>query len=168
LARPGHCPELFKKELQVSEEKVEELLEEGAEAPDIASELQELGRQLAAATKAVLAGPEAQELKVQLRRGLESLEKSVNKVAAQARETTVGQKVESGVSGATATLKERRVLETMAESVATALRTVNKSLGQAVEKAQARAEEAEKSAPQQIEIVGPEEEAPAEAGEGEE
>jgi hypothetical protein len=152
----------------MSEEKVEELVEEQAEAPgeesatsqDIASELQELGRQLAAATKAVMEGPEAQELKTQLQRGLESLGKSVNKVAAQARETTVGKKVESGVSGATATLRERRVLETMADSVATALRTVNESLGQAVEKAQVRAEEAKakKAAPQQIEIVGSEEE----------
>jgi hypothetical protein len=145
------------------EEQVEALAEEGAARPDIAAELQQLGQQLAAATKAVLEGPEAQEFKGQLQRGLESLEKSVNKLVAQARETPVGQKVESGVSEAAATMKERRVLETLAESVASALQTVNRSLGQAVEKAQTRAEEAKaKSAPQQIEILEAEEEPDAE------
>ncbi len=145
------------------EEQVEALAEEGAARPDIAAELHQLGQQLAAATKAVLEGPEAQELKGQLQRGLESLEKSVNKLVAQARETSVGQKVESGVSEAAATMKERRVLETLAESVASALQTVNRSLGQAVEKAQTRAEEAKaKSAPQQIEILEAEEEPDAE------
>lgn len=147
----------------MSEEKVETTIEEQVEAvateeapkANIASELQELGRQLAAATKAVLEGPEAQELKVQLQHGLESLEKSVSKVATQARETPVGQKVESGVSEVASTVKERRMLESLADSVASALQTVNQSLGQAVEKAQTRAEEAKtkKSLPQQIEIV---------------
>jgi hypothetical protein len=152
----------------MSEEKIETMIEEQVEAaaadeatkPDIAAELQELGRQLAAATKAVLEGPEAQELKTQLQHGLESLQKSVDKVATQARETPVGQKVESGVSEVTSTVKERRMLESLAESVAGALQTVNQSLGQAVEKAQTRADEAKtkKALPQQIEIVETEDE----------
>jgi hypothetical protein len=157
----------------MSEEQVtHQTPEEGAEAPaeeqavskpDVAAELQELGQQLAAATKAVLESPEAQELRTQLQRGLESLEKSVNQLVGQARETKVGQRVESGVSEATSTVRERRMLETLAESVASALHTLNQSLGQAVEKAEARAEEAKtkRLPPQQIEVVEAEEEAPA-------
>lgn len=155
----------------MSEEKVETTVEEQVEAPaeeeapksDIASELQALGHQLAAATKAVLESPEAQEVGGQLRQGLESLQKSVNQLVTQARETKVGQKVEGGVSEATTSLKERRVLETLADSVTTALHAVNQTLGQAVEKAEQRAEKAKakKAVPQQIEIVEAEEEAPA-------
>lgn len=149
----------------MSEEKttLETPVEEGTEAPfeekksqNIATELQEFGHQLAAATKAVMESPEAQEAKVQLQRGLESLGKTVNQLAAQARETKVGQKVESGVSEASATLKEKRVFETLSESVASALHTVNQTLGQAVEKTEQRTKT--KSAPRQIEIVEGEEE----------
>jgi len=84
---------------------------------------------------------------------LESLSKSVDQLAKQARETQVGQKVESGVSEAATTLKERHVLETLAESIANALQTVNQSLAQGVEKAHKRAEEAKakKAEPPQIE-----------------
>ena len=127
--------------------------------PDIGRELQELGRQLTEATKAVLESPEAQEVGVQLRRGLESLEKTMNQLASQARDTKIGQKVESGVGDAAVNVKDRGMLDTLAETVATALQTVNQTLGQAVGKAQARAEEgkARRSAPQQIEIVGDDE-----------
>ena len=148
----------------MSEEKIETPLEEQTEAtseegagpkPDIAGELQEFGRQLAAATKALMESPEAQEFKTQLQKGLDSLSNSVNKMAKQARETEVGQKVESGVTEVSTTMKERRVFETIGESVASALKTVNQSLGQVAEKAEKRAEaaRAKKSAPQQIEIV---------------
>jgi len=99
-----------------------------------------------------LESPEAQQFKTQLQQGLESLSKSIDKLAAQARETQVGKKVESGVSEAASTMKERRVLETLAESVATALQTVNQSLAREVEKVQSRAEKA-KSGSQQIEAV---------------
>ena len=128
--------------------------------PDIGRELQELGRQLTEATKAVLESPEAQEVGVQLRRGLESLEKTMNQLASQTRESKIGQKVESGVGDAAANVNDRGMLDTLAETVATALQTVNQTLGQAVGKAQTRAEEvkAGQSAPQQIEIVGVEEE----------
>jgi len=149
---------------QAVEEETKAVAEE-KETRDIATELQEFGRNLADATKAVLESPEAQEAKVQLQRGLESLGKTVNKLTDQARETKVGQKVESGVSDASAGLKERRVLETLSESVASALHTVNQSVGQAVEKAHTRAEEAKvkKAEPQQIEIVEAEQET-ADAG----
>ncbi len=131
---------------------------------DIAGELQEFGHQLTAATKAVLASPEAQEAKTQLQKGLESLSKTVNQLADQARETKVGQKVEGGVSDASASLKEKRVFETLTESIGKALQTVNQTLGQAVEKTEKRTEA--KSTPQQIEVVGSEEEeSPAEAQE---
>jgi hypothetical protein len=164
---------------QTPAEEVAEAPTEGQETPkpDVAAELQELGHQLAAATKAVLESPEAQEFKTQLQRGLESLEKSVNQLVGQARETKVGQKVESGVgkvesgvSEAASTVKERRMLETLAESVATALQTVNRSLGQAVEKAEVRAEEAKakRLPPQQIAVVGAEGEAPDEPESSEE
>ena len=137
-----------------------ELKEQAAEGegtkPNIANELQDLGRNLTAATKAVLESPEAREFGSQLQRGLTALDKSVHQLVDQARETPVGQKVEGGVSEATGAVKERHILETLAESVATALHTVNLALGQAVEKAQARAQE-EKSAPQQIEVVDDEE-----------
>lgn len=164
----------------MSEERVETPLEEGSEAPaeepavasaesetpkpDIAKELQNLGHQLTTATSAVLESPEAQEVGAQLQRGLESLQKAVNQLVGQARETKVGRKVESGVSEATTSIKERGVLESLTESVASALQSVNQTLGQAAEKAQARAEEAKakKSAPQQIEIVEGEEETPGE------
>ena len=166
----------------MSEEKMEMSVEEEAQVEakepakgevtgtNIANELQELGHQLTAATKAVLEGPEAQQVGVQLQRGLESLQKAVNQLVTQARETKVGKKVESGVSEAATTVKERGMLESLAESVASALQTVNQALGQAVDKAQARAEEtkAKKSAHQQIEVVEAEEEAPAEPEAGEE
>ncbi|MGD9100640.1 MAG: hypothetical protein PVF45_09190 [Anaerolineae bacterium] len=141
-------------EENIAVETPEEETKEEAPQPDIANELQEFGHQLAAATKAVLASPEAQEAKVQLQRGLDSLSKTVNQLADQARETKVGQKVESGVSEASATLKEKRVLETLADSVAGALQAVNKAMGQAVEKAEKRTEaKAVKKGPQQIEVV---------------
>lgn len=160
----------------MSEEKVEMPVEEqGAEqveAPaeteetksNVASELQELGRQLTAATKAALESPEAQELGAQLHRGLESLGKTVNQLVVQVRESKIGQTVEGGVSDAATSVKDRRIFETLAESVTTALSTVNQALGQAVEKAQVRAEEAKmkRSAPQQIAVVGAGEEEPAE------
>ena len=156
----------------MSEEKVEVPLTEEAGAsleapvekqtakPDMGHELQELGRQLTAATKAVLESPEAKEVGVQLHRGLESLEKTMNQLVSQVRETKIGQKVESGVGDAAATAKDRGVLDTLAGTVATALQTVNQTLGQAVGKAQTRTEEAKakQSAPQQIEIVDVEEE----------
>lgn len=148
-------------DLPVTEE-TEASAEVSAEAqkPDIGRELQDLGRQLTAATKAVLESPEAQEAGVQLRRGLESLEKTMNQLASQARETKLGQKVETGVGDAAAGVRDRGVLDTVAETVATALQTLNQTLGQAVEKAQTRADEAKarQSAPQQIEIVDVEEE----------
>jgi hypothetical protein len=138
-------------------ETPEEETKEEAPQPDIAAELQEFGHQLAAATKAVFASPEAQEAKTQLQRGLDSLSKTVNQLADQARETKVGQKVESGVSEASATLKEKRVLETLADSVAGALQAVNKAMGQAVEKAEKRTEtKSAKKGPKQIEVVGTE------------
>jgi hypothetical protein len=155
---------------QPSEESVEEVA--GAEAEDekpklnIAEELQQLGRNLTTGTKAVLDSPEAQEVNTQLHKGLESLEKTVGQLVKQARESAVGQKVESGVGDATAVVKERGLLETLADSFASALHTVNATLEQTVDKAQARArEEAEKkSAPQPIEVVGAEEEeAPSES-----
>ncbi len=153
----------------MSEEKVEGQVQEPVEASgeevapkaEIGNELKELGHQLSAATKAVLESPEAQQFKTQLQQGLESLSKSIDKLADQARETQVGKKVESGVTEAASTMKERRVLETLAESVATALHTVNQSLAREVEKVQARAEKAQ-SGPQQIEIVE-DQEAPAES-----
>ena len=157
----------------MSEEKVEEQVEESVEAPskvsveemvskpEIGNELKELGHQLSAATKAVLESPEAQQFRTQLQQGLESLSKSIDKLSNQARETQVGKKVESGVTEAASTMKERRVLETLAESVATALQTVNQSLAREVEKVQSRAEKA-KSEPQKIEIVE-DQEAPAES-----
>jgi hypothetical protein len=161
--------------MQMSEEQVEMPMEEGVEAPaeehtvelteskeaqpNIADELHDLGRNLAAATKAALESPEAQELGTQFHRGLESLEKSVHQVVAQVRETRVGQQIEDGVSEATTVVRDRGLLETLSESIATALHTVNKTLEQAVEKAQARTEEAKahKRAPQQIEVVKAEE-----------
>ncbi len=148
------------------EEAVTEAPAEEADAPkaDIAGELQEFGHQLAAATKAVFSSPEAQEAKSQLQRGLESLSKTVNQLSDQARETKVGQKVESGVSDASAGLKEKRVFETLAETISSALQTVNQTLGQAVEKTEQRTKT--KTEPQQIEVVvDEEEEAPAEAEE---
>jgi hypothetical protein len=152
----------------MSEEKVEMPAEEPAVEPaesrtskgNIGNELQQLGRNLTAATKAVLESPEAHEVGGQLQKGLESLEKTVHQLAKQARETPVGQKVESGVSEAATTVKERGFLETLAESFAGALHTVNKTLEQAVDKAQTRAQQAaaKESEPQHIEVVGPEEE----------
>jgi hypothetical protein len=145
----------------MSEEKeqletpVEEEMTEASTA-DIAGELQEFGHQLAAATKALFASPEAQEAKAQLQKGLESLGKTVNQLSDHARETKVGQKVESGVSDASASLKEKRVFETLAETITKALNTVNQTLGQAVEKTEKRTEA--KAAPQQIEVVVDEEE----------
>lgn len=161
------------------EEPTEELVEEvaGAEAEDekpkvnIADELQQLGRNLTAGTKTVLDSPEAQEVNTQLHKGLESLEKTVGQLVKQARESTVGQKVESGVGDATTVVKERGFLETLAGSFASALHTVNVTLEQAVDKAQTRAQEEaeERSAPQPIEVVGAEEEeTPAEAEASEE
>lgn len=160
----------------MSEEKLETPVEEPeapaegeTPTPNVTTELQELGRQLTAATRAVFESPEAQELGGQMRKGLESLQKTVNQLVTHARETRVGQTVESGVSEASTSVKERRVLESLTESVATALQTVNQSLGQAVEKAQTRAEEAKakKAEPQQIEVVGAEEEAAVEPEQGE-
>lgn len=182
MGEAGQRPEItYVWRYQMSEEKLETPVEEPeapaegeTPTPNITTELQELGRQLAAATKAVFESPEAQELGGQVRKGLESLEKTVNQLVTQARETRVGQtvesgvsRVESGVSDAAASVKERRVLESLTESVTTALQTVNQSLGQAVEKAQTRAEEAKakKTEPQQIEVVGAEEEAATEPGE---
>jgi hypothetical protein len=57
------------------------------------------------------------------------------------------------------------VFETLADSFATALHTLNQTLGQAVDKAEARAEQAKaKTAePQPIEIVETKEEAPTES-----
>lgn len=170
----------------MSEEKVEMPLEEGAETvieeqavvpaesegakPNIAHELQELGKQLTTATKAVLESPEAQDVGAQLQRGLESLEKAVSQLVGQARETKVGKKMESSVSEAATTVKDRGMLDTLAESVAGALQTVNQTLGQTVEKAQTRTKEAKakRSAPQQIEVVATEEQAAAEPESGEE
>lgn len=159
----------------MSEEKLEMPLEEESQVPaeeaadtsaegetpkaNVADELQQLGRNLAAATKAVLEGPEAKEFAGQLQRGLSALDKSVHELADQARDTTVGQKVESGVGDATTAVKDRHVLETLAGTFASALHTVNQTLGQAVEKAQARAEGSEQpSGPQQIEVVEEEQE----------
>jgi hypothetical protein len=118
---------------------------------------------LTAATKAVLDSPEARELGAQLQHGLEALEKTVGQLVGQARETKIGQRMESSVGEAAASVKERGVLDTLVESVATALHTVNQNLSQAVEKAQSRAEEAKtkRSTPQQIEIVTGETECPA-------
>jgi hypothetical protein len=150
------------------EEDVQTTTEEAAgeevTSANIGDELQNLGRNLAAATKAVFESPEAKELGAQLQHGLESLEKSVHQMMTHARESKVGRQVESGVSEAATTVKERGVLETLSESVSGALHTVNVSIEQAVEKAHARAEEAEaeKSGPQQIEVVEAEEELPAE------
>jgi hypothetical protein len=149
------------------EEEVQEQGEESAEEPvegeattlNVADELQHLGRNLAAATREAMESPEAQEFGSQLQRGLSSLEKSVHQVANQARDTKVGQKVETGVSEASTSVKERGLLESLAESVAHALHTVNQSLEQAVDKAHTRAEEAkaEKVGPQPIEVVEAEE-----------
>jgi len=152
----------------MSEEKTELPMEEDAQAPteearpNVGDELQDLGRHLTDATRAVLESPEAKELGAQLQRGLESLQSAVNQLLGQARETKVGKTVESGVSEAATSVKDRRVLETLGESVASALHTVNRSLGQAVEKVETRSKEAQKPAPQQIEIVAGEEEALAE------
>jgi len=143
--------------LQVPAEEQKPLEGEGAKS-NIINEFQELGRHLAAMTKAVLESPEAQDAATQVRKGLESLEKTVSQLATQARETKVGQKVEAGMSEVTATVKERHVFETLGDTVAGALRTVNQTLGQAVEKAEQHAE-TKRSAPQQIEVV---EENPAE------
>ena len=159
----------------MSEEKLEMPLEEEAQTPaeeaeepspeseaakaNIADELQQLGRNLSAATKAVLESPEAKEFSNQLQRGLRALDKSVHELAEQARDTTVGQKVETSVGDAATVVKERHVLETLTGTIATALHNVNEALGQAVEKAQARAEGSEKpSGPQHIEVVEDEEE----------
>lgn len=144
--------------VEMAQEKEKVPAVEGVEKHDIAAELQQLGRQLAAASKAMLESPEAQELKSQLQRGLDSLGKAVNKIATQARGTDVAQKVEGRVSDAAGSLKERRVVETLADSVASALKTVNQSLEQVVEKTQKRTEKAKtkKSEPQQIEIVAEE------------
>ena len=142
--------------IQMPAEEPVPLPEKGEAAKsDVAKELQELGRQLTAATKAVLDSPEARELGTQLQHGLEALEKTVGQLVGQARETKIGQRVESSVGEAATTVKERGVLDTLVESVAGALHTVNQTLGQAVEKAQSRAEEAKtkRSTPQQIEIV---------------
>jgi len=163
-ARPGRCPEVVnREETLMSEEHIQTPADEPAPPPekgeaakpDVAKELQELGRQLTAATKAVLDSPEARELGTQLQHGLEALEKTVGQLVGQARETKIGQRVESSVGEAATTVKERGVLDTLVESVAGALHTVNQTLGQAVEKAQSRAEEAKtkRSTPQQIEIV---------------
>jgi len=158
----------------MSEEKTELPVEEEAQAPteeagpNVGDELQELGRHLTDATRAILESPEAKELGAQLQRGLESLQGAVNQLLGQARETKVGKTVEGGVSEAATSVKDRRVLETLGESVATALSTVNRSLGQAVEKVEARAKEAKKPAPQQIEIVEGEEETPDEPEAGQE
>jgi hypothetical protein len=142
------------------EESSEQSLEEPQERPDLNAELQELGHQLTAATRAVLASPEAKDLRAQLQKGLESLEKTAGNLANQARETKVGQKVEASVAETSATVRERRILEIFADSVASALRSLNTALGQAVEKAEAHAEQTDKpkSAPQQIDIVESEEE----------
>ena len=146
-----------------SQEPVEEAADESAEgeAPkaNVADELQLLGRNLAAAAKAVLDSPETKELGSQLQRGLEALDGSVHELANQARETPVGQKMESSMGDAATAVKDRHVLETLAGTVASALHTVNQTLGQAVDKAQARAESSTKpSGPQQIEVVENEEE----------
>jgi hypothetical protein len=148
---------------QPVDERTEEAAEEKRPAANIGDELQELGHQLTAATKAVLASPEAKEMRAQLQRGMESLEKTVNQLAGQARETKVGQTVESSVNEAAATMKERRVLETVGETIGAALRAVNQALGQAVEKAETHAETT-RSAPQQIEVVDPEDTAAADTG----
>jgi hypothetical protein len=150
-------------ETPVEEKVTEAPAEEEAPKTDIAGELQEFGHQLAAATKAVLASPEAQEAKTQLQKGLDSLSKTINQLADHARETKIGQKVESGVSDASSSLKEKRVFETLADSVGKALHTVNQTIGQAVEKTEERTKA--KATPQQIEVVVDEEEAPAEAEE---
>jgi hypothetical protein len=177
------------KETKMSEEQTEMPVEEEAqgaaeeaapEAPEeeatsakskanIAEELQQLGRNLTAATKAVLESPEAQEVNTQLHKGLESLEKTVGQLSKQARETSVGKTVETGVSDATAAVKERGLFETLADSFATALHSVNQTLEQSVEKAQTRTEEEKKkrTAPQSIEVVG-EQEAPSETEPSEE
>ena len=84
-----------------------------AATSDVAKELQELGRQLTAATKAVLDSPEARELGVQFQHGLEALEKTVGQLVGQARETKIGQRVESSVGEAATTVKERGVLDTL-------------------------------------------------------
>jgi hypothetical protein len=150
-------------ETPVEEEATEAPAKEGAPQPDIAGELQEFGHQLTAAAKAVLGSPEAQEAKTQLQKGLDSLSKTINQLSDHARETKIGQKVESGVSEASASLKEKGVFETLADSIGKALHTVNQTLGQAVEKTEERTKA--KTAPQQIEVVVDEEEAPAEAEE---
>jgi hypothetical protein len=144
---------------ELGEESVEEPVEGDATTANVADELQILGRNLAAATRAALESPEAQEFGSQLQRGLSSLEKSVHQVADQARDTKVGQTVETGVSEAATSVKERGLLDSLAESVAHALHTVNQSLEQAVDKAHTRSEEAkaEKTGPQPIEIVDAEE-----------
>jgi hypothetical protein len=151
------------------EEPVAEAAEQKAPEPNVADELQNLGHNLASAARAALESPEAQEFSGQLQRGLEALEKSVHQVAAQARDTKVGKKVETGVSDAATTVKERGLLETLAESVASALHTVNQSLEHAVDKAQTRAQEAktEKAGPQQIEVVKGESAAEEPVGESE-
>jgi hypothetical protein len=138
----------------MSAEKMEEQVtpEGGETKPNIVNEFQELGRQLAAMTKAVLESPEAQDAATQVRKGLEALEKTVGQLATQARETKVGQKVEAGVSEVTATVKDKHVFETLSDTFAGALRTVNQALGQAVEKAEQRAQD-RRPAPQQIEVV---------------
>ena len=156
-----------KMEMPVEEES-QASAEEGTDASaeseepkaNVADELQSLGRNLAAAAKAMLESPEARELTNQLQRGLEALDNSVHGLADQARETPIGQKVEGSVGDAATAVKERHVLETLAGTVASALHTVNQTLGQAVESAQARAEEPSTKAPgpQQIEVVENEEE----------
>ncbi len=136
---------------------------------NISEELQQLGRNLTAVTRAVLESPEAQEVNTQLHKGLDSLEKTVSQLSKQARETSVGKTVETSVSDASAAVKERGLIETLADTFATALHTMNQTLEQTVEKAQTRAEEEKKkkSAPQSIEVVG-EQEAPAETETSEE
>jgi hypothetical protein len=127
---------------------------------DIADELQELGRQLTAATKAVLESPEAKEVGSQLQQGLESLEKAVGQMMGQVRESKVGKTVEGTVTDAAHTVQERGVLDTLAETVTSALVTVNRTLGEAVTKMEARAEKGsgKRQAPQQIEVVDAEDE----------
>jgi hypothetical protein len=153
----------------MSEERADKPMEEEAETPSqepmpeeepqarIEDELQEFGRQLTNATRAILESPEAKELGTQLQRGLDSLGKTVDRLADQARETKVGQRVDRGVNEAAEAVRERRVAETAADALANALRAMNRALGQVAERAERHTQEA-KSAPKQIEIMPEEEE----------
>jgi hypothetical protein len=152
-------------EEQVQPAAEEQVTEEAVEAKkDVAAELQTLGQQLVAATRALLESPEAQELKGQFQQGLESLEKSVSKVVKETRETEVAKKVEGSVSEATAKAKERGMMDTVSDSLVTALHAVNTSLQQAVEKVEThnkeKASKAKASAPQEIEVKLEDEDAP--------